>query len=80
MVDGWTKIPILVCVDQIVDELGFKNLIKVILNSMMKGQGLSREELCKKFLCYGDDGIISRNQPKCNQSIYDYMRLVVICD
>jgi hypothetical protein len=22
----------------------------------------------------------SRNQPKCNQSIYDYMRLVVICD
>ncbi len=25
-------------------------------------------------------GITSRNQPKCNQSIYDYMRLVVICD
>jgi hypothetical protein len=23
---------------------------------------------------------ISRNQPKCNQFIYDYMRLVVICD
>jgi len=23
---------------------------------------------------------INRNQPKCNQSIYDYMRLVVICD
>ncbi len=22
----------------------------------------------------------SRNQPKCNQSIYNYMRLVVICD
>jgi hypothetical protein len=22
----------------------------------------------------------SRNQPKCNHSIYDYMRLVVVCD
>jgi hypothetical protein len=22
----------------------------------------------------------SKNQPKCNQSIYDYMRLIVICD
>jgi hypothetical protein len=22
----------------------------------------------------------SRNQPKCNQSIYDYMRLIVVCD
>jgi hypothetical protein len=22
----------------------------------------------------------SRNQPKCNHSIYNYMRLVVICD
>jgi hypothetical protein len=22
----------------------------------------------------------NRNQPKCNHSIYDYMRLVVVCD
>jgi hypothetical protein len=22
----------------------------------------------------------SKNQPKCNHSIYDYMRLVVVCD
>jgi len=22
----------------------------------------------------------SRNQPKCNQSSYDYMRLIVVCD
>jgi len=26
------------------------------------------------------NGNTSRNQPKCNQSIYDYMQLVVICD
>jgi hypothetical protein len=24
--------------------------------------------------------ITNRNQPKCNQSIYDYMRLIVVCD
>jgi len=22
----------------------------------------------------------SRNQPKCNHSIYDYMRLIVVCN
>jgi hypothetical protein len=44
MVDGWSKIPILVWVDQIVDELGLKTFIKVIMNSLMKGQGLSRED------------------------------------
>ncbi len=24
--------------------------------------------------------VTSRNQPKCNHSIYDYMRLVVVCN
>jgi len=28
------------------------------------------------LLCYNT----SRNQSKCNQSIYDYMRLIVVCD
>jgi hypothetical protein len=29
---------------------------------------------------YNVRGCTSRNQPKCNQSIYDYMRLVGICN
>jgi len=29
---------------------------------------------------YDVDSNTSRNQPKCNQSIYDYMRLIVVCD
>jgi hypothetical protein len=47
----------LVCVDQIVDGLGSKNLIEMIMNSMMKGGGLSKKDLSKKLLCFGADGM-----------------------
>jgi hypothetical protein len=57
VVDGWTKVLILICVDQIFDGLGFNNLTKVIMNFMMEGGGLSREELSKKLLCFGVDGV-----------------------
>jgi hypothetical protein len=35
------------------------------------------------LLCYFEHKRLShtsRNQPKCNHSIYDYMRLVIVCD
>ncbi len=57
VVDGWTKVLILICVEQIVDGLGSNNLTKVIMNFMMKGGGLSKEELSKKLLCFGADGM-----------------------
>jgi hypothetical protein len=41
MVDGWTNIPMLICVNQIVDGSSFNNLIEVIMNYMMKGGGLN---------------------------------------
>jgi len=53
MVDGWTKVLILICVDQIVDGSSFNNLVKVIMNFMMKGGGFNKEELSKKLLCFG---------------------------
>ncbi len=43
-----------------------------------KGSQISRTSQEHKFLTYVT--YTSRNQPKCNQSIYDYMRLVLICD
>jgi len=53
MVNSSTKVPILICVDRIVDGLSFNNLIKVIMNSTMKGGGFNKEELSKKLLCFG---------------------------
>jgi hypothetical protein len=50
-------LPILRCVDWIVNGLGSNNLTEVIMNSMMKGGGLSREELSKKLLCFGANGM-----------------------
>jgi hypothetical protein len=51
------KVFILIWVDQIVDGLGFNNLIKVTINFMMEGGGLSKEELSKKLLCFAVDGV-----------------------
>jgi hypothetical protein len=53
LVYGWTIVLILICVDQIVDGLGSNNLTQMIMNSMMMGGRLSREELSKKLLCFG---------------------------
>jgi hypothetical protein len=47
----------LVCVEQIADGLGSNNLIEVIMNFMMKGGGLNKEELSKKLLCFGVDQV-----------------------
>jgi hypothetical protein len=57
VVDGWIKILILICVDQIVDGLGSNNLNEVIMNFIMKGERLSKEEMSKKLLCFGANGM-----------------------
>jgi hypothetical protein len=57
VVDCWTKIPILVCVDKTVDGLGSHNLTEVIMNALLKGGGLTKEKLAKKLFCFGKDGI-----------------------
>jgi hypothetical protein len=46
---------------------GFGILCKAVLHN---GQLVVVEKL----------GCTNKNQPKCNHSIYDYMRLVVVCD
>ncbi len=57
VVDCWTKVPILVCVYKIVDVLGSNNFIELIMNEVIKGGGLTREDLSKKFLCFGIDEV-----------------------
>jgi hypothetical protein len=57
MIVGWTKVPILICVDWIVNGSGSNNLIEVIMNFMKKGGGLNMEQLSKKLLCFGVIGM-----------------------
>ncbi len=52
MVDGWTKWPILVCVNKIVNGFRSNNVIKVIMNTLLKGGGLNKEDLSKNNLCF----------------------------
>jgi hypothetical protein len=47
----------LVNVDKIVDELDSNNHIEVIMVVLFKGGGLTKEELSKKLLCFGVNGV-----------------------
>ncbi len=53
-----------------IDALAFTNLVGEFF------WVFDLEFLVKSF----EKNFTSRNQPKCNQSIYDYMRLIVVCD
>jgi hypothetical protein len=57
VVDCWTKIPIVVCVNSIINGLGSNNLTEVIMNALLKGGGLMKEKLATKFFCFGKDGL-----------------------
>jgi hypothetical protein len=57
MVDDWTKWPILVCVDKIVDGFGSNNLIKIFMNVSLKGGELIGEDFSKKLICFEIDGV-----------------------
>jgi hypothetical protein len=48
---------------------------KFFLKKFLLENGLLKREFMIFFSKY-----TSKNQPKCNQSIYNYMRLAVICD
>ncbi len=53
------------------DDLKVSNVINVKVKL--------QQDIVDVFECFAKTST-SRNQPKCNQSIYDYMRLAVVCD
>ncbi len=57
VVESWTMVVILVCVERVVDRLGLNNFIKMIMNAFLKGGGMIREDLSNKLLCSGVDGV-----------------------
>jgi hypothetical protein len=56
----------------------FNNLL--IKDLVTLGNLLSTKFLKPRRWLYATPGSTSRNQPKCNHSIYDYMWLVVVCN
>jgi hypothetical protein len=53
MVDYWIRVPILFCVERIMDGSNFNNLIEVIMVALLKGGELTRGDVTKKLLCFG---------------------------
>ncbi len=46
--------------------LGSSNFIELIMNAMWKGGGLTKEDLFKKFLCFGIDEMNAFQHGKTN--------------
>jgi hypothetical protein len=46
----------MLCVQQIVDGLGFNNFITIIVVTLMKSGGITQENLSKKLLWFGPNG------------------------
>jgi hypothetical protein len=42
---------------RVVDGLSSNNLTKVIMNALLASGGLSKEQLSRKLLCFGVDGV-----------------------
>ncbi len=57
VIDCWIRLPILVFIEKVIDGSCFNNLTKVIMVTLLKGGGLMKENLSKKFLCFGIDGV-----------------------
>jgi hypothetical protein len=71
VVDCWTKVLILVCVDKIADGSNFNNLLEVIMNASLKGGRLIKEDLSKKFLCLKVEKVIRWENRKITKQIKD---------
>jgi hypothetical protein len=57
VIDYWIRLPILVFVKRVIDGSCFKNLTKVIVATLLRGGGLMKKNMSKKFLCFGRDGV-----------------------
>ncbi len=55
-VDCWITLPILVSIEKVIDGSSSNNLIEVIMAALLKGGGLTKEDLSKKLLCFGTVG------------------------
>jgi hypothetical protein len=56
VVQSWVRIPILLQVECVVDGLGNKNLIEVIIVILIRCRGLIKEDVSKTLLCFGVNG------------------------
>jgi hypothetical protein len=52
MVDTWTKVPIFVCVDRIVDGSCSNNLIKIIMNVLLKVGGVEQRRFVQEIIVF----------------------------
>ncbi len=57
VVESWTMVVTLVCVQRIVYKLGLNNFIKMIMDAFLNYGGMIREDLFNKLLCFGVDGV-----------------------
>jgi hypothetical protein len=50
---NWLRISISISLDQVVEGLGSDNLTKVIMEALMIGGGVPRNQIAQKLICFG---------------------------
>jgi hypothetical protein len=47
---NWVRIPIFICLDKVVEELGNDNLTKVIMEALIINGGLPKDQIAQKLV------------------------------
>ncbi len=54
---NWVRIPILICLDKVVEGSWIDNLAKMIMEALMINYGLLRNQIAQKLICFGANGV-----------------------
>ncbi len=57
MVQNWVRILIFISLDKVLEGLSSDNLTKVIMEALIIGGGLPRDQIAQKLICFGVDGV-----------------------
>jgi hypothetical protein len=57
VMQNWVKIPILIFLKKMIEGSRRDNLIKVIMEALMIGGGLPRDQIAQKLICFGANGV-----------------------
>ncbi len=49
---NWVRTPIFICLDKVVEGLGNDNLTKVIMEALTIDDGLPKDQIAQKFICF----------------------------
>ncbi len=57
VMQNWVRILVLIYLDQVIEGSKSDNLTKVIMEALMIGDGVVRDHIAQKLICFGANGV-----------------------